>query len=100
MIPQDLALLKDAQAAEKFQKRLQVWMKGRVSHHKYLRGGTYPLLLAIRPLIITPMLAGFVGVVLVENIPRSPSGKILRRLLRERSAAEREDTPKNRMARL
>ncbi|KLO18615.1 AMP binding protein [Schizopora paradoxa] len=49
-----------------FGKQVQEWMRSRVARHKYLRG----------------------GVVVIDVIPKSPSGKILRRELRERAKSE------------
>jgi 4-coumarate--CoA ligase len=56
-----------------FGKGVQKWMETKVARHKYLRG----------------------GVVVVDMIPKSAAGKILRRQLRERAKAELEaDTHK------
>ncbi|TFY82241.1 hypothetical protein EWM64_g1771, partial [Hericium alpestre] len=49
-----------------FEKEVQEWLKTRVAYHKQLRG----------------------GVIIVDSIPKSPSGKILRRQLRDRANAE------------
>lgn len=54
---------RDALGAE-----VATWLAGRVAQHKRLRG----------------------GVVVVEVIPKSPSGKILRKDLRVRAQAERD----------
>jgi acyl-coenzyme A synthetase/AMP-(fatty) acid ligase len=48
------------------------WVAQRVASHKRLRG----------------------GVVMVDAIPKSPSGKILRKELRKRAAEEFKDTPR------
>lgn len=58
---------KDAFAAE-----VAEWIKGKVANHKQLRG----------------------GVVLIEAIPKSPSGKILRKDLRAMTKKEIEDKVK------
>jgi acyl-CoA synthetase (AMP-forming)/AMP-acid ligase II len=47
-------------------REVQAWVAARVAHHKALRG----------------------GVVVVDAIPKSPSGKILRNILRERAKKE------------
>ncbi|QRV92769.1 AMP binding enzyme [Ceratobasidium sp. AG-Ba] len=49
-----------------FEKGVQEWIRSRVAKHKYLRG----------------------GVCVIEAIPKSPSGKILRRQLRELAKKE------------
>lgn len=49
-----------------FAKEVQAWVAARVAQHKRFRG----------------------GVVVTVAIPKSPSGKILRRHLRDRAAAE------------
>ncbi|KAI0079315.1 AMP binding protein [Panus rudis PR-1116 ss-1] len=49
-----------------FEKEIQKWVESRVAKHKFLRG----------------------GVVVVDVIPRSAAGKILRRELRDRAKAE------------
>jgi acyl-coenzyme A synthetase/AMP-(fatty) acid ligase len=54
---------------------VQRWLAGKVARHKHLRG----------------------GVVVVDAIPKSPTGKILRRELRER--AKRDDAKKDGLAR-
>ncbi|KAG9107916.1 hypothetical protein FRC07_008563 [Ceratobasidium sp. 392] len=51
---------------EKFAKEVQKWIQGKVAKHKFLRG----------------------GVSVLEIIPKSPAGKILRRQLRERAKEE------------
>ena len=58
--------IKDAKAAEQFANEVGQWTQVRVSNHKRLRG----------------------GVKVVDVIPKSPSGKILRRILRDQAAAE------------
>jgi len=60
--PKDLALLK----SPTFVVEIQEWVKGKVSKHQQLHG----------------------GIVLLETIPRSASGKILRRQLRELAKKE------------
>lgn len=50
----------------KFCKEIQDWVAGKVSNAKRLRG----------------------GVVLVDVVPKSPSGKILRKILREQAKEE------------
>jgi acyl-coenzyme A synthetase/AMP-(fatty) acid ligase len=48
------------------EKQIQAWIAERVARHKQLRG----------------------GVVIIEAIPKSPSGKILRRVLRDQAKKE------------
>ena len=54
----------DAKVA--FEKEIAEWVKTKVANHKWLRG----------------------GVVITDEVPKSPSGKILRRKLRERVKQE------------
>ena len=49
-----------------FSKEIQEWVRGRVSKHKFLRG----------------------GVVIIDQVPKSAAGKILRRQLRDLAKAE------------
>jgi len=60
------ALLADSSKRVAFENEVQEWIKSRVAKHKYLRG----------------------GVRVIEAIPRSGSGKILRRKLKERAENE------------
>lgn len=48
-------------------EQIASWVNGKVANHKKLRG----------------------GVVLVDAIPKSPAGKILRKILREQVKAEK-----------
>jgi 4-coumarate--CoA ligase len=48
-------------------RELEEWVAARVAPHKRLRG----------------------GVCFVDSVPKSPSGKVLRRLMRERAKKER-----------
>ncbi|KAF8341395.1 uncharacterized protein EI90DRAFT_2905153 [Cantharellus anzutake] len=69
--PNDPSLLKDP----KFPTSIQKWIKGKVAYYKELRG----------------------GVIVVDNIPRTAAGKILRRDLRElakRAASAESDKSK------
>lgn len=63
-----LAQEKRKGAGEKEAKEIVEWMAGKVANHKRLRG----------------------GIVFIDEVPKSASGKILRRLLKERS---KEDKP-------
>jgi len=54
-------LLKDKGARKMYEHEVQEWVQRKVARHKWLRG----------------------GVVVVESVPKSASGKILRRRLRE-----------------
>jgi len=56
----------DVQAQAELAKEIQGWVKSKVAYHKQLRG----------------------GVVCIEAIPKSASGKILRRVLRDEAAKE------------
>lgn len=60
--------LGSAQEREVFQREVAKWITSKVAKHKYLRG----------------------GVVVVEAIPKSAAGKILRKELRERAKKEME----------
>ncbi|KAJ3534681.1 hypothetical protein NM688_g7099 [Phlebia brevispora] len=62
VVPKDLELLKKPNSLP---QDVQEWLKGRVAHFKQLRG----------------------GVILVDSIPRSAAGKILRRNLRDQAQA-------------
>jgi len=55
-----------ADAPKFFPREVQLWIEANVAKHKFLRG----------------------GVVIVDSIPKSASGKILRRELRERAKLE------------
>ncbi|BGP32033.1 hypothetical protein JCM10296v2_003812 [Rhodotorula toruloides] len=48
---------------------IQKWMQGKVAHYKQLKG----------------------GIKLVESVPKSPSGKLLRRILRDEAKKEMEE---------
>lgn len=82
VVPKDTRLLNDAS----FPSEVQEWIKGKVSHHKYLRGGTSFLQQNCSQQCLTDENVGVVAA--IETIPRSPSGKILRRELRKRSKTE------------
>ena len=56
-----------------FSKEIQEWIRGRVAKHKFLRG----------------------GVVIIDQVPKSGAGKILRRELRD--LAKAESCPKPRL---
>jgi 4-coumarate--CoA ligase len=55
-----------------FSKEIEEWVRGRVAKHKFLRG----------------------GVVIIDQVPKSPPGKILRRQLRDLAKAESGLKPK------
>ena len=55
-----------------FSKEIQEWVRNRVAKHKFLRG----------------------GVVIIDQVPKSPAGKILRRQLRDLAKAESTPKPK------
>ncbi|KAH8817886.1 AMP binding protein [Flagelloscypha sp. PMI_526] len=61
--------------AKKFEREVQEWMESKVAKHKYLRG----------------------GVEIVDVIPKSPSGKILRKDLREKARLQKEVALKARL---
>ncbi|KAF9646482.1 acetyl-CoA synthetase-like protein [Thelephora ganbajun] len=58
--------------SEAFSKEIQEWVQGRVAKHKFLRG----------------------GVVIIDQVPKSAAGKILRRQLRDLAKAESGPKPK------
>ncbi|KAI0761912.1 putative AMP dependent ligase [Irpex lacteus] len=61
VVPSDLSLLTGPQIArEHLVEEIHEWMKGKLAHYKLLRG----------------------GIALVNSVPKSPSGKILRKDLR------------------
>jgi len=64
---QNEILLKDAAKRCEFEKNIQKWIKSKVARHKQLRG----------------------GVVVIGAIPKSATGKILRKDLRALAAKER-----------
>ena len=55
-----------------FSTEIQEWVKARVAKHKFLRG----------------------GVVIIDQIPKSAAGKILRKQLRDLAKAEPGPKPK------
>ena len=55
-----------------FSREIQDWVRGRVAKHKFLRG----------------------GVVIIDQVPKSAAGKILRRQLRDLAKAESGPKPK------
>jgi len=63
---------RDVERKEENARKIVGWLTERVSHHKRLRG----------------------GVRWIENIPKSASGKILRRVLKEQLAKEGKFKPK------
>lgn len=62
-------LLADPKARAAFEKEIQEWIKTKVAKHKYLRG----------------------GVRVIEAVPKSAAGKILRRQLRDLAKAEAKE---------
>jgi len=62
IVPSDRSILKEDEAVKaKFAESIAKWTAANVSNHKKLRGGVF----------------------LVESIPKSPSGKLLRRVIRQ-----------------
>jgi len=55
-----------------FSKEIQEWIRGRVAKHKFLRG----------------------GVVIIDQVPKSGAGKILRKELRDLAKAEAVPRPR------
>jgi len=55
-----------------FSKEIQDWVRGRVAKHKFLRGGVF----------------------IIDQVPKSAAGKILRRQLRDLAKAESDPKPK------
>ncbi|KAF8998854.1 acyl-CoA synthetase [Cyathus striatus] len=76
--PVEQVILKHPLEKNSFEKRVQKWVEGQVSHYKYLRG----------------------GVVAIESIPKSATGKILRKDLRELANVEAKKLSKMLSARL
>ncbi|KIJ98514.1 hypothetical protein K443DRAFT_103820 [Laccaria amethystina LaAM-08-1] len=76
--PSNPAVLALAESKRAFEMRIKHWIEGQVSQYKYLRG----------------------GVVAVNDVPKSPTGKILRKDLREWARIEQERSRKANMARL
>ncbi|TFK50324.1 AMP binding protein [Heliocybe sulcata] len=66
VVHRDPGSLKGQRERDVFEKEVQTWVQGKVAKHKYLRG----------------------GVAVIDVIPKSPAGKILRRLLRDRAKTE------------
>ena len=66
IVPRDLGLLEKPEECMELEKRVRAHMEKLVAAHKKIRG----------------------GMVWVRSIPKSPSGKILRRLLRDEAARE------------
>lgn len=59
IVPRDLGLLRDEHAGARLSADIAKWTAANVSNHKKLRGGVY----------------------LVASVPKSPSGKLLRRVI-------------------
>ncbi|KAG8720269.1 hypothetical protein FRC08_000705 [Ceratobasidium sp. 394] len=69
-----------------FESGVQTWIQDKVAKHKYLRGGK---------LVSCPRkryLTWIIGVCVIEAIPKSPSGKILRRQLRDLAKKEMSES--------
>lgn len=78
VVPKDAALLQGGDQ-EAFKQSVQDFLKDRVANYKLLRGGALLSVLVLKPKtdwVLVP------GVVLIEAIPRSAAGKILRKDLR------------------
>jgi len=65
-VPAESAGVKDNKSKAAFEKEIQEWVNKQVANHMKLRG----------------------GVRVIEVVPKSPSGKILRRVLRDQQAKE------------
>ncbi len=74
--PRAYVVLRSGQSAAP--QEIASWLAERVSRHKRVTG----------------------GVVMVDDIPKNPSGKILRKILRERAKSEVGDREENRPSRL
>ena len=59
----------EGEKAKSGEREIVEWMKGKVTHYKQLRG----------------------GVRFVDEVPKSASGKILRRVLKDRAKAEEQE---------
>lgn len=62
----DPEILKDSSKSAEFAKSIGEWIKTKVARHKFLRGGVF----------------------VIDIIPKSAAGKILRRELRVKAAEE------------
>ncbi|EKM79749.1 hypothetical protein AGABI1DRAFT_119847 [Agaricus bisporus var. burnettii JB137-S8] len=78
VVPTDLSILESPGKKAMFEKSVEAWIRGQVAYYKYLRG----------------------GVVAVPAIPKSASGKILRKDLREWAKATLKAAPRVLSARL
>lgn len=78
VVPSDITILGSLGEKRHFEKTVEQWMRSQVAYYKYLRG----------------------GVVAVPEIPKSPSGKILRKDLREWAKEELKSSPRPLPARL
>lgn len=70
VVPAESAGVKDEKTKAAFEKEIQDWVNKQVANHKKLRG----------------------GVRVIEVVPKSPSGKILRRILRDQQAQEAKNS--------
>ncbi|PWN44225.1 acetyl-CoA synthetase-like protein [Ceraceosorus guamensis] len=66
VVPKEASMWKEQEKAKAFAEEIVSWVNGKVANHKRLRGGA----------------------VIVEAVPKSPSGKILRRILRDQAQKE------------
>lgn len=80
-LPMGYVVLKDPSQAKnnpRLAEDIQAWVAERIANHKRLRG----------------------GVRFIEVIPKSPSGKILRRILRDQAKKEGPVAPAGRISKL
>ncbi|CEH15048.1 Acyl-CoA synthetase [Ceraceosorus bombacis] len=66
VVPKEASRWREEEKAKAFAEEIVSWVNGKVANHKRLRGGA----------------------VIVEAVPKSPSGKILRRILRDQAQKE------------
>ena len=72
-LPRAYVVLKDDAKNKTSEQDIQKWMAGRVAKHKQLLG----------------------GVLFIDEVPKSPSGKIQRKVLRDWAAKDQEKMEKS-----
>lgn len=82
-LPRAYVVLSDGKGDDSAGQKIIGWVAERVANHKKLRGC---VALHVRRRFLILCLCS--GVRFVDEIPKSPSGKILRRVLKEQAAKE------------